>query len=59
MKKLFWSDDQSFEIRYVESAGEWEVLDNSGVVYMGTKQNCRTFIETCKWLKNMSKNTNE
>lgn len=55
INKLLGNDQEAFELRYVESVDEWEVLDNSGVVYMGSKRNCNTFIQTCTWLKNTGK----
>ena len=51
MKNLFKNSEDPFLIRYVKVVDEWEVLDNSGVVYMGTKENCQLFIQTCSWLK--------
>lgn len=54
MKKLFGDKDQyQFQMRYVSVVDEWEVLDSNGVVYVGTKENCRLFIQTCSWLKNL------
>ncbi len=47
MKNLPKNTENPFLIRYVKVVDEWEVLDNSGVVYMGTKANCQRFIQTC------------
>ncbi|MEO1254939.1 MAG: hypothetical protein AAFY41_08645 [Bacteroidota bacterium] len=50
MKRSIKNQENPFHIRYVKVVDEWEVLDKSGVVYMGTRENCQSFIKTCNWL---------
>lgn len=59
MNKLFKNENQPFQLRYISVMDEWEVLDSTGVVYMGTKENCNLFIQTCEWLKNTSSKMSE
>ncbi len=38
------ANSNSFHLRYDTTLDQWEVLNNSGILYMGTKENCERLI---------------
>ena len=46
--KIFTSNSTttSFYLRYDTTLDHWEVINNSGILYIGTKENCERLIRS-------------
>ena len=45
VKKLFGGKAKSLQWRYVKTMDEWEVTNERGIIYMGSKEDCQQFIQ--------------
>ena len=44
VKKLFAGKGKALQLRYVKSMDEWEVTNERGIIYVGSKEDCQQFI---------------
>lgn len=43
-KKLLSLKEQPFVLKYDKSLNQWEVINETGIIYMGSKENCQTYL---------------
>jgi len=44
LKKLFGIKKESFELRFSKSLDQWEVIKDTKILYIGTKEGCQLYI---------------
>lgn len=45
MKKLFGFKKQEFVMRFSKSLNQWEVVKDTRIVYMGSKEGCELYVQ--------------
>lgn len=44
-EKLTKKRNSSFHFRYEASLNQWEVLNETGILFIGTKENCQRYVQ--------------
>ena len=44
-KNLIQIRSRKYSFRYDQSLDQWEILDSNGIVYMGSKKSCQTYLK--------------
>ena len=44
-KRIFRLKKQPFVLKYDQSLNQWEIINETGIIYMGSRKNCETYLK--------------